>query len=75
MDNLGFPNDVVFSTDEILENPGFQFQGALINYVTNYVEMKKYCEQKFPDKNGPWGIGSPIFYERCALAHSNYLGD
>ena len=54
---------------------GFYLQGAVFNYITAYSNLKSYCEEKWPDFNGPAGKGSAIFYENCALAHAGFLGD
>ena len=49
---------------------GRQMGGAVIYYFTSLHHMREYCIEKYQNPEG-----SPIFYDHCALAHSNERGN
>ena len=53
---------------------GRQFGSAAIYYFTSLHHMRDFCKQKYPVE-GPWGNGTSLFYDHCALAHSNQPGN
>jgi hypothetical protein len=53
---------------------GRRFAPAAIYYFTSLHHMREYCKDKYQPE-GPWGNGTVLFYDHCALAHSNERGD
>jgi hypothetical protein len=52
---------------------GRRFTSAAYYYFTSYHHMREYCKIRFPNNNN--GKGSVLFYDHCALAHSNERGN
>jgi hypothetical protein len=53
---------------------GRQMGGAMFYYFTSLHHMRNYCKEKYTSQ-GPWGNGTVLFYDHCALAHSNERGN
>ena len=54
---------------------GRQMVSPVVNYFTSYSFLKDYCKTRFP---GDTFNGQPktyLFYDNCALAHTNERGN
>ena len=50
---------------------GRMYPSSLIYYFTHYTHLRDYCKKMYPT---PPDGSSPIFYDNCALAHTNERG-
>jgi len=53
---------------------GRQFTGAAYYYMTTWYHMKQYCKEQYPE-GSPFSRSTVLFYDHCALAHSNRRGN
>jgi hypothetical protein len=53
---------------------GKKFAGTAYYYMSSWYHMKQYCKEQYPD-GSPFSHSTVLFYDHCALAHTNIKGN